>query len=100
MRVPRRPARSASIELMAGDVVLMVTDGLLEARNTGGTFFPFELESTTCFTDSDVGVCVDRLLEAASKHAAHTLSDDIAVAAIRIDDGHRARGANGAEHDA
>ena len=91
MRVPRRPARSASIELMAGDVVLMVTDGLLEARSSSGTFFPFELASTTCFKDADVGAGVDRLLAAAAKHADRGLSDDIAIAAIRIDDGSRAR---------
>jgi hypothetical protein len=89
MRVPRRPCRSASIDLMAGDVVLMVTDGILEARDTEGAFFPFELEASRCFTGADLDASVDAMLAAAEAHATRGLSDDIAIAAIRIDDGHR-----------
>src|SRR6478609_3971226 len=59
MRVPRRPARAASIDLMAGDVVLMVTDGILEARNTDGEFFPFTVEASRCFTSADLDTSVD-----------------------------------------
>jgi hypothetical protein len=89
MRVPRRQARSASIELMAGDAVVMVTDGILEARDSSGRFFPFELAVVRSFTGADVEQSVDLLLGAAAEHATRGLSDDIAIAAIRIDDGHR-----------
>ena len=92
---PRRQAHAASITLMAGDVVLMVTDGLLEARDGAGRFFPYELSTTTCFADSDVEAGVDRLLAAAAEHATAGLSDDIAIAAIRIDDGRRPHAGNG-----
>lgn len=90
MQVPHRRPRAASIDLMAGDAVLMVTDGLLEARDRDGRFFPFELAAAAAFTGADVEASIDLLLAAASEHAAGRLSDDIAVAAIRIDDGHRA----------
>lgn len=91
MRVPRRPAHIGSIELMAGDVVLMVTDGLLEARDADGSFFAFELAANACFTTADLERGVDDMIAAAAAHATRGLSDDIAIAAIRIDDGHRPR---------
>jgi hypothetical protein len=93
MKVPRRPACAGTIGLMAGDVILMVTDGLLEARDSRGRFFPMELEASECLAGPDVGAGVDELIAAASRHSSGALADDIAVAAIRIDDGSRARGA-------
>lgn len=90
MHVPRRTPTTGSVELMAGDVVLMVTDGLLEARDAAGRFFPLELVAGSCFTGVDVATGVDRLIAAVSEHSRGSLADDIAVAAIRVDDGSRA----------
>jgi serine phosphatase RsbU (regulator of sigma subunit) len=90
MNVPHRTPRGASINLMAGDVVLMCTDGLLEARNGAGDYFATDVEASRCFTTPDVRHAVEQLLDAASRHSAGEIKDDIGIAAIRIDDGHRA----------
>lgn len=93
MKVPHPAAETGSITLMAGDVVLMVTDGLLEARDGSGRFFPVDVLAAECMSVPDVAVGVSRLIDAAAEFTAGgRLTDDIAIAAIRVDDGHRARG--------
>lgn len=92
MNVPHPPAETGAITLMAGDVVLMVTDGLLEARDASGAFFPVEVAAAEHVSTPDVEDGLDRLIEAAARFTAGgELTDDIAIAAIRVDDGSRAR---------
>lgn len=76
--------RSREVPLAPGDVVLLYTDGLAEARN-GETLFGEERIAAHLRRDpsADVHVLCKTLGEAAEDFASGPLTDDIAILAVR-----------------
>ncbi|MFJ3514165.1 MULTISPECIES: PP2C family protein-serine/threonine phosphatase [unclassified Streptomyces] len=65
-----------------GDVLLLYTDGVLEARDGSGTFYPLA-ERVTAWSGLAPQALLDRLCEDLLAHAAgHRLDDDAAMVAI------------------
>ena len=81
---PRGSYASREIPLDPGDLVLMYTDGLAEARS-GQQLFGEDRMGNALRRDpgEDVTILCKSLLEAARDFAAEPLSDDIAILAIR-----------------
>ncbi len=75
---------SREIPLDSGDLVLMYTDGLSEARD-GDQLFGEERIANTIRRDpgADPGVLAKALLEAARHFASSPITDDIAILALR-----------------
>lgn len=61
-----------------GARLLLHTDGLLEARNARGTFFP-ALEQVDALCDADLDRCLDQLLERLTDHCEGHIDDDVAL---------------------
>jgi serine phosphatase RsbU (regulator of sigma subunit) len=76
--------RSREVPLEAGDLVLLYTDGLAEARN-GENLFGEDRIAAHLRRDpsTDVHVLCKTLAEAAEDYASGPLNDDIAILAIR-----------------
>ncbi len=65
-----------------GDVLLLYTDGVLEARDRTGAFYPLA-RRVTAWSGLRPQALLDRLCEDLLKHAAgNTLDDDAAMVAI------------------
>jgi serine phosphatase RsbU (regulator of sigma subunit) len=75
---------SRELPLDAGDLVVLYTDGLAEARD-GDSFFGEERVANTMRRDPgiDAQVLCKSLLEAAKDFASSPLTDDVAIIAIR-----------------
>ena len=75
-------ARAAcSIPFKYGDRLLFYTDGISEARDKQGVFYP--LEQTGAFLGSqDLNLALDRLSEDVLRHVGHALLDDAAMLLI------------------
>lgn len=79
--------KGGEIELGAGDILLLYTDGVTEARDASGAFFGEDglkdaimLEVANGFD----GLC-DRVLGAVSSFTGHSLDDDVALVLVRFD---------------
>ncbi len=77
-----------SLKLDAGDMVVMVTDGITEARETGGEFFGIEgvmnfLSYTTLVSANEMA---SGLLDTAKAHGGGRLRDDAVVLALEMKD--------------
>ena len=81
---PRGTFHSREISLNAGDLLLLYTDGLAEVRN-GDQIFGEERIANALRRDPNVaaGVLCKNLLETARDFASESLSDDVAIMAIR-----------------
>jgi sigma-B regulation protein RsbU (phosphoserine phosphatase) len=81
---PRASYYSRELPLRIGDVMLMYTDGLAEARS-GGQIFGEERIAGILRRDpgQDASVLCKDLLEAARDFSSEPLSDDVAILAIR-----------------
>ena len=81
---PRGTYHSREITLNAGDLLLLYTDGLAEVRN-GDQIFGEERIANSLRRDPNVaaGVLCKNLLETARDFASESLSDDVAILAIR-----------------
>jgi phosphoserine phosphatase RsbU/P len=81
---PRGTYHSREISLNAGDLLLLYTDGLAEVRN-GDQIFGEERIANSLRRDPNVaaGVLCKNLLETARDFASESLSDDVAIMAIR-----------------
>jgi len=81
---PAGEFHSREIPLDVGDLVVLYTDGLSEARD-GDHLFGEERIANTLRRDpgADPGVLAKALLEAARDFASSPLSDDIAILALR-----------------
>ncbi|MGH9266859.1 MAG: PP2C family protein-serine/threonine phosphatase [Acidimicrobiales bacterium] len=81
---PTATYHSREVELQLGDLLLMYTDGLAEARS-GEQLFGEERIAQIFRRDpgQDAGVLCKSLLEAARDFSAAPLSDDVAILAIR-----------------
>ncbi len=75
---------SREIPLNSGDLVLMYTDGLSEARD-GDQLFGEERIANTIRRDpgADPGVLAKALLEGAKDFATSPITDDIAILGLR-----------------
>ncbi|MBV8980877.1 MAG: SpoIIE family protein phosphatase, partial [Acidimicrobiia bacterium] len=75
---------SREIELAAGDLVLMYTDGLAEAR-AGEQLFGEDRIATAVRRDTGIEaqVLTKSLLQAAREFSSGPLRDDVAILAIR-----------------
>jgi serine phosphatase RsbU (regulator of sigma subunit) len=72
---PRLPV---TIPFGPGDQVLFYTDGVSEARNRAGEFFPLADHAGTLAAE-DPESLVQRLSAAVTRHAGHTPDDDVAL---------------------
>ena len=81
---PEASYHSKEIDLDPGDLVLLYTDGLAEAR-AGDQFFGEERIANTLRRDPGVppDVLCKSLLEAAKDFATEPVTDDTAILAIR-----------------
>ena len=70
-----------TIPLRPGEPVLFYTDGLTEARNRSGEFFPLA-ESSSVQAPADLPTLLDRLCAEVSRYAGHRPRDDIALLLI------------------
>jgi serine phosphatase RsbU (regulator of sigma subunit) len=78
----KAPRISETIPFAPGDSVLFYTDGVSEARDKAGEFFP--LTQCTAIKDSgDPASLVDRLSQEVIRHVGHEPDDDIALLAVR-----------------
>jgi serine phosphatase RsbU (regulator of sigma subunit) len=73
--VPRLPV---SIPFGPGDQVLFYTDGVSEARNKAGDFFPLARRAAL-LAPADPGSLVDRLSAEVTRHVGHAPDDDVAL---------------------
>jgi serine phosphatase RsbU (regulator of sigma subunit) len=75
-------AREAStIPLKHGDRVLFYTDGITEARDRQGAFYPLD-RSGAFLGLPDLGSALDRLIDDVLRHVGHALQDDAALLLI------------------
>lgn len=81
-----RPAPTR-VTLAPGETLLLFSDGVTEARDAGGEFYPlYDDLARSVRTDptlTDPGTLVSRIRAAASAHAAAGLTDDTTVLAVR-----------------
>lgn len=67
--------------LRPGATLLGYTDGISEARNNRGEFFPIQDAVKPC-SRRPPGACLDHLMAAVANHAEGVLTDDLALLAI------------------
>ncbi len=73
-----RPRTTTTICLQPGDEVLFYTDGLAEARNSHGEFFPLA-DSPALRSPHNLDTLLDRLSAEVDQYAGHAAHDDIAL---------------------
>ena len=71
----------STLPLKQGDRLLFYTDGITEARDRQGNFYPLE-RSGVLLGLPDLGSALDRLIEDVLRHVGHTLQDDAAILLI------------------
>jgi len=69
---------SYTVPLRPGEPVLLYTDGLSEARNRSGEFFPLT-DSVSLRTPADPSVLLDRLIAEVTSYLRHHPDDDMAL---------------------
>ena len=81
---PQAQFRSNRVDFAIGDMLLLCTNGVTEARGAKGLFGEDRLVSLI-EKSSHMGVqdLVDFVMEAVSKHAGGELSDDVAIVAVK-----------------
>ncbi|MFF0203922.1 PP2C family protein-serine/threonine phosphatase [Streptomyces sp. NPDC005017] len=77
--------RAATFTFERGDIALLYTDGVIEARDEHGTFYPLE-ERAAHLADKDPDALLSHLRKDLLRHAGGHLGDDAALVAItRVD---------------
>jgi serine phosphatase RsbU (regulator of sigma subunit) len=76
------------IGLMPGDMLLLYTDGVTEARNPAGDFFGDDglREAFMREAAGDMDGLLDRLLQTIDSYTERHLDDDVAMMSLRFDD--------------
>lgn len=83
------PARISRVPLAPGETVLLVTEGVTEARDRQGEFFPLTararglVASDTGRRTTAPGALLDRLVGDLADHTAGHLTDDATLLAVR-----------------
>ena len=67
--------------MAVGDRILLYTDGLVEARNPSGAFFPF-VDHVGVLRGPDLDACLGTLLALLLEHVGGRLEDDLALMLI------------------
>ncbi|WBB61614.1 PP2C family protein-serine/threonine phosphatase [Streptomyces sp. WMMC500] len=81
---PGAPARTTELILAPGDELLLVTDGVLEARNAGGEFYPLVPRYAACLSPADPPAEVLAALNADMRvYTGGELDDDSALLLLR-----------------
>ena len=70
-----------TVPLRSGDRLLFYTDGITEARDKKGIFYPLE-RSATLLGQPDLGCALDRLIDDVLRHVGHALHDDATLLLI------------------
>ncbi|MBZ4319568.1 PP2C family protein-serine/threonine phosphatase [Streptomyces huiliensis] len=74
--------RSAAFTLRRGDLLLLYTDGVTEARDAAGRFYPLE-RRLAALPEGAPGTVADRLVADLLAYAGGELADDAALLAVR-----------------
>lgn len=69
------PRETAIVELSPGQRLLFYTDGISEARDRSGEFYPLD-RCAALLAGQDLGAALDRLCDAVTRHVGHQLRDD------------------------
>lgn len=77
-RLAAAPRKPGVFPLGEGDQVLFYTDGISEARDKSGAFFPLE-RSAGLLQDQDPQAALERVCGAVIQHVGHELQDDAAL---------------------
>ncbi|MEU4999522.1 PP2C family protein-serine/threonine phosphatase [Streptomyces sp. NPDC021622] len=77
--------RSSSVPLVSGDRLLLYTDGVTEARDDAGDFYPLE-ERAVALYDEDPGVFLDALSADLTQHTKGRQIDDAALLLVDFGD--------------
>jgi len=87
-----RPAQECSVQLEAGDRVLLYTDGIVEARSPGGEFFGEERLADFVVRADAAGdpppETLRRLMRSVLDHQAGRLQDDASIVVVEWRTGH------------
>jgi serine phosphatase RsbU (regulator of sigma subunit) len=78
---------AGQIELEPGDLILMYSDGLSEARDAQGRFFPFDAELSRLLADNPdarLDVLISEFLEVLREFVNSNLGDDMVLVAVRL----------------
>ncbi len=79
-------ANNATLQLKKGDVVLLYTDGVIEARNPRGDYFGEEGLINTCkrhFHQTANGIC-ENILRSLSIYSNNDIPDDVTLLVIVV----------------
>ena len=80
-------ARDETMTIGAGDVVVLVTDGVLEARNaTGDQFGEERLRDVVATSFSSASDLADAIDDAVMQHVGDATQDDVAIVVLRLPD--------------
>jgi hypothetical protein len=84
MRDVRKHTLDSELELAPGDIVLLYTDGVTEARAKNGEQFGLDRLTTLLENSSDLPIAalIDRVYQAVDQHA-EVLDDDVTLLAFR-----------------
>ncbi len=85
---PEMTYRDGEVRLGAGDILVLYTDGVTEARNPGGAFFDEEGLRESVLRQVSLGfdgLC-DRVLEDVRSFSGQSLEDDVALVCVQVDE--------------
>ncbi len=85
-RLRTRSRETASVELGNGDRLLIYSDGISEARNNSGDFYPLEL-SAGFLSAGDATTALGHLGADLVRHVGHPLADDATAVLITPESG-------------
>jgi serine phosphatase RsbU (regulator of sigma subunit) len=80
------PRMVVTVPFGPGDAILFYTDGITEARNARGAFFPFA-SCAAIEAAAGYGALADRLCDRVTSFVGHSLDDDVALLVVYQDSG-------------